>query len=123
MSIKWRLWAGGTAAIGLMAGLFALRAQDTVPPDPQLPVSDPNCVFFGPNHDQLAGLTTPNAGVLTVQVASLLPSVAAAAAGPSSNVMPAPPGGSRTDNQQHPAGTIDKYIFQALSDAGVAPAP
>ena len=122
MSIKWRLWAGGTAAIGLMAGLFALRAQDTVPPDPQLPVSDPNCVFFGPNHDQLAGLTTPNAGVLTVQVANLLP-MAAAQAGSSSNAMPAPPGGSRTDNQQHPAGTIDKYIFQALSDAGVAPAP
>ncbi len=37
--------------------------------------------------------------------------------------MPSAPGGSRTSSAQHPDGTIDKYIFQALSDAGVTPAP
>ena len=114
---KWRLWAGATAVIGLTAGLFALRAQDAVPAELQLPVSDANCTFFGPNHDKLAGIATPAAGALTIQVANLLPS---AASGPAANAMPAPPGGSRTDNDQHPAGTIDKYIFQALSAAGVA---
>ncbi len=113
---KWRWVTAGTAAAGLMAGLFALRAQDTQPTEPS--VADPNCVFFGPNHDKLAGVTTPTAGALTAQVAPFLP---AAAAAPAS--MPTAPGGSRTDNDQHPAGTIDKYIFQALSAAGVAPAP
>jgi hypothetical protein len=121
MATKWRLWAGGTAAIGVMTGWFALRAQDPVPTDPQLTVSDPNCVFFGPKHDQLAGITKPTAGGLTIQVANLLPQ--AAQAGAVSNAMPAPPGGTRTDNEQHPTGTVDKYIFQALSTAGVAPAP
>jgi hypothetical protein len=115
---KWRWVAGGTAAVGLMAGVFALRAQDSQAVDPQLAVLDPNCVFFGPNHDKLAGVAAPTAGALTAQVASFLP-----AAAPASNAMPAPPGGSRTDNDQHPAGTIDKYIFQGLSAAGVAPAP
>ena len=116
---KWRWVTVGTASAGLMAGLFALRAQDSQPVDPQLTVADPNCVFFGPNHDKLAGVATPIAGALTAQVAPFLP----AAAAPASNAMPAPPGGSRTDNDQHPAGTIDKYIFQALSAANVAPAP
>ncbi len=113
---KWRWVTAGTSAAGLMAGLFALRAQDTQAAEPS--VADPNCVFFGPNHDKLAGVATPTAGAVTAQVAPFLP---AAAAAPAS--MPTAPGGSRTDNDQHPAGTIDKYIFQALSAAGVAPAP
>lgn len=113
---KWRWVTAGTAAASLMAGLFALRAQDSPPADPS--VADPNCVFFGPNHDKLAGVATPTAGALTAQVAPFLPAAAAAP-----NSMPTAPGGSRTDNDQHPAGTIDKYIFQALSAAGVAPAP
>ena len=37
--------------------------------------------------------------------------------------MPSAPGGSRTDTLQHTGNNIDKYLFQAMSDAGVAPAP
>jgi hypothetical protein len=39
------------------------------------------------------------------------------------NAMPSAPGGSRTDTLQHIGNNIDKYLFKAMSDAGVAPAP
>lgn len=120
MATTWRLLAGGTAAIGVMAGWLALRAQDATPATDSSPL-DPNCTFFGPDHDKLAGVVKPAAGALTAEVAQYLPSVASAS--PASNAMPTAPGGTRTDGDQHPAGTIDKYIFQALSAAGVAPAP
>ncbi len=76
--------------------------------DPQLPVADPNCTFFGPDRKK------NDAGSLTLQVVAHL-----AVAG-----IPSPPGGSRTDALEHPSGnTIDKYIFPALAAANVAPAP
>ena len=39
------------------------------------------------------------------------------------NAMPSAPGGSRTDTLQHSGNNIDKYLFQAMADAGVTPAP
>ena len=39
------------------------------------------------------------------------------------SAMPSAPGGSRTDTLQHTGNNIDKYLFQAMADAGVAPAP
>src|SRR5262249_42766580 len=55
---------------------------------------------------------------LTVDVAGRL-EVMSGAAG-----MISPPGGTRTGSEVRPSeNTIDKYIFQALSEAGVAPAP
>src|SRR6185503_18307439 len=37
--------------------------------------------------------------------------------------MPSAPGGSRTATLQHTTNNIDKYLFQAMSDARVTPAP
>jgi hypothetical protein len=123
MASKFKLLAGGTAVLGLTVGFFALRAQDPTPDPPELSTTDPNCTFFGPQHDKLAGVASSQAGALTAQVASQLPNSSQSPDDTASSTLPSAPGGSRTSSSQHPDGTIDKYIFQALSDAGVAPAP
>jgi hypothetical protein len=97
--------------IGVALLFIALRAQDD---PPKLPVSDPSCTFFGPNHDQYvpALRNRHTTGSLTAQVVEKLAT------------LPSAPGGSRTNSQQQSSdNTIDKYIFQAISNAGVAPAP
>ena len=92
------------------SGLVLSRAQA-----PQLPVEHPECEFYGPRHDEFlaAGLNRLNrarhpASDLTVQVAGQLPS----------GMQPAGLGQALADR----AGTIDKFIFQGLKDAGVTPA-
>src|SRR5262249_29936138 len=73
--------------------------------------------------DKLAGLMNSQAGALTAQVGAQLSSSSQTGQDSASNTLPTAPGGSRTDSSQHPDGTIDKYIFQALNDAGVTAAP
>ncbi len=103
---------------GLLAVSFlGLRAQDPLDDTPQLPVSDPICSFFGPDHNKYVATA-----VSISPQAQLTQLVTAMLASPAS--FPTVPGGSRTGQEQHPSrNTIDKYIFQALSDANVAPAP
>lgn len=96
---------------GVALLFIALRAQDD---PPKLSVSDPSCTFFGPNHDQYVPALRNRhaAGSLTAQVVEKLAT------------LPSAPGGSRINTQQHSSdNTIDKYIFQAISNAGVTPAP
>jgi Protein of unknown function (DUF1549)/Protein of unknown function (DUF1553) len=109
MASNRRFLAGGFVMLVLAAGFFGLRAQDDTA---QLPVTDPNCSYFTPKPSKTAGVAA-----MTIQVAAALPADAQGSA------MPSAPGGSRTDSAQHPSGTIDKYIFDALSAANVAPAP
>lgn len=117
---------GSGMALMLTAGFVVSRAQDPPqdPLDQQLPVSDPICSFFGPQHDKYVPALSQHAvGALTAQVVSQLPAPEAIMAAASAAI-PSAPGGSRTDALAHSnVNTIDTYIFQALSAAGVAPAP
>jgi len=129
------------AGLLIAAGFMISRAQDPAPDTSadgvsavpaELPVSDPSCTFFGPDREKYI----PNAarqrmlerGRLTARVAGQLApadqvlAAFSAAASVSPAALPSVPGGSRTDTAQH-TNTIDKYIFQAMADAGVAPAP
>ena len=116
------------AAVGLLllaAGLFSLKAQD--PAEFQLPVSDPICTFFGPNHDQFVAALYENyfAGRQTEEVsAKVAPALQVMAALATAGI-PSAPGGSRTDAIQNPAagGIIDRYIFEKIAQAGIAVAP
>ncbi len=117
------LVASGAAAMLLVGGLVMTRAQDPIPAsealDTPMPVSDANCTFFGPDRERFVG--SSNAGTqarLTMTVRNQMP------ASYRDLAMPTAPGGSRTDTQDHPSSnTIDKYIFPALTAAGVAAAP
>src|SRR5579864_4311959 len=117
------LVAGGGAAMLLVAGLAITRAQDQgnapSPEVAQMPVSDPSCTFFGPEHDRIvAGSNAGAQARLTMTVRDQIPMSYRDAA------MPSAPGGSRTDTLDHPSSnTIDRFIFPALTAAGVAPAP
>ena len=117
-----KLIALTVAGLLAAAGFMLTQAQEN-----QLPVSDPNCTFFGPNHDKFVpALNARVRGELTMRVMSQLAMSQMAAVGlDAASAMPGPPGGSRTDSLLHPnsSNTIDKYIFQALADAQVAPAP
>lgn len=136
---KTRIVTASVAALLAGAGFMVTRAQDDPPPGDttpdvtaELPVSDPVCTFFGPDHDKFVKALRPHAeGQVTNQVVAQLASandIMRAFALASTNaaaVLPSAPGGSRTDTQQHSASdnTIDQYIFDALAQAGVAPAP
>jgi hypothetical protein len=97
-------------------------AQETGPGIPDFVVEHAECVFFGPKHDQYAAKAL-NSGGPTAHQARITALTSAVAAG----LAPAPPG-SRTDTfqkqqQQVQAGSIDSFIFSALSTAGVQAAP
>jgi len=104
--------------------LFAAiaAAQDIDLGVPDYVVEHPECVLFGPKYDQYVAKTV-NANGLTphqMQVSALTSAV-------SLMLAPIPPG-SRTgtfgrEQQQSQAGSIDSFIFSALSTAGVQPAP
>ncbi len=120
------------AAAGMLvatAGLLVLHAQDQANAEAtELPVADPSCTFFGPEHDSFveALRDTHAAGHITQDVVLKLGTTAKVMTGSSAAVagLPSAPGGSRTDAQQYPAaGNIDKYIFQKLAEEKVAPAP
>jgi len=138
--------ACGASLFIAAAGFMIARAQDPAPDNPafvvssnadspnanasdQLPVSDPSCTYFGPNREKFMGRQRLTGATLTAQVAAQLVPAAdvMAAFAASSALMPSAPGGSRTDSLQQTlnstSNNIDKYLFQAMSDAGVAPAP
>src|SRR5690349_381415 len=118
-----KIIAVSVGALFAGAGWVAMRAQDPVGQDqlaidkPDLPVSDPSCTFFGAQRDKFVPKDQfKNAAAMTDQVIAAIEAAGA--------TLPSVPGGSRTDALQHPTGnTIDKYIFAALAQANVAPAP
>src|SRR5579864_597237 len=140
-----RIAAACGAGLLAAAGFMVSRAQDPAPETPvvssdaavgdsldQLPVSDPSCTYFGPNREQYMGrqpltqrsrLTADVAGRLAPADEVMKAFGANAASGASTASMPSAPGGSRTDTLEHTGNNIDKYLFQAMSAAGVAPAP
>jgi len=124
------------ATVLLAAGFIASRAQETRASAPiapvtsaeaqGLPVSDPNCIYFGPLRDTFTdpGSALTHAAKLTSAVAAQLPPITMPEAAAMAASIPTVPGGSRTaTTDQSPENTIDKYIFPALAAANVAPAP
>ena len=115
-----RLIVASAAGLLVLAAGFAIQAQEAEQTG-ELPISDPVCTFFGPDHDEfVAALSDAGAAShLTEDVVAKLPPVTRFAA-----ALPSAPGGSRTDALQNPAlPTIDKYIFEKLAQDNVAPAP
>lgn len=130
-----RMMIAGVSGM-MFAGLFALQGQEQQPseaPPPPLDfntVEHPECVFFGPKHADFvkAGLSAPQqlpaAALLTQQVMAFLSAPAPNEASNETTSTIVIPGGSRTNAYQHSnaQNTIDKYIFAAIRDAGIAPA-
>jgi hypothetical protein len=117
-----------TAAV-LFSGAILLRAQQAADQDqPQITVDHSECVFFGPKHDEFAksGLAAVKRqdmerAELTDRVTKMLGAPRAAVGYTRETV----PGGTRTDTYEHTnaRGTIDRYLFTAMQEAGVtAPA-
>ena len=127
-----------SAGLVVLAAGLAIQAQEpeVTPTDPNeasaddsgLPVADPICTFFGPDHNKwVEALSDAGAAShLTEDVVSKLAPAAKvmSSANFATAVLPSAPGGSRTDTIQNPAlPTIDKYIFEKLAQQNVAPAP
>ncbi|MEO8130268.1 MAG: DUF1549 domain-containing protein [Bryobacteraceae bacterium] len=94
---------------------------------PEIKVDHPECVYFGPKHAEIVksglnGAQTANNALseLADRVTALL--VASDDAG--NNGLDIVPGGSRTNTYQRSGtrGTIDRYLFAAMQQAGVTPA-
>jgi hypothetical protein len=111
----------GLATLLIAGGFLASQAQS--PDDRQLPVADPICTFFGPDHNKYVTALNTSQAALTADVASKL-APAAEVMHAAGATMATPPGGTRTGAlTRQSQSTIDKYIFQALTAANVAPAP
>ena len=111
-----------SAGLLLLSGLFLVEAQDSEDEEAaaELKIEHPECAFFGSKREALVkgGLTGSarndnSRSVLTEQVVSLMP--AGKAGGPR---------GAASDSSRvaGPQGAIDRYIFEALQQANVAPA-
>ena len=115
--------AVGSAVLIAAGALYSAEFDDPLDSSAELKVEHAECVFFGKDHDKFVkrGASTragaPAAAIsdrwalsnLTEQVAMALPT---------------PPGGTRTGDLTAPStNTIDHYLFKAMEDAGVAPAP
>ncbi|MBL8229018.1 MAG: DUF1553 domain-containing protein [Bryobacterales bacterium] len=103
------LWAvvAGSAAIG--GGVFLLRAQQEETQPEHL---DPNCSLFNRPRPRFArpGQPSPNqiaAAHLTTKIATMLPAVSSTERAQTTNFGTMP--------------TIDRHLFQAMSEAGVTP--
>jgi hypothetical protein len=113
----------GSVVLIAAGALYSAEFDDPLDPSTELKVEHAECVFFGPDHDKFVkqGAGTTAAGApRTVSdrwaLNSITEQVAAA--------LPTPPGGTRTGDLTAPStNTIDRYLFQAMDDAGVAPAP
>ena len=115
----------------LLCAPFLLRSQQGAEVDggdpPEIKVEHPECVYFGPKHDRIvksglnASKTENNAlSDLTDRVTRML----ATSDGFGSGISEIVPGGSRTNTSQrgNSKGTIDRYLFAAMQQAGVTPA-
>ncbi len=110
---------------------FLIQAQPLAQVDggdiPEIKVEHPECVYFGPKHDQImksgiSGVRTENNALseLTDRVTQLMTSSDDSGGG----IREIVPGGSRTNTYQRAGskGTIDRYLYAAMQQAGVTPA-
>jgi Protein of unknown function (DUF1549)/Protein of unknown function (DUF1553) len=108
----------GAAAFGLIGALTAA--------DDALPVEHAECTFFGVDHDKVvkAGARGFVAGRLVGPDAAQQSRASELTQAVAGALPPIPPG-TRTGSLIDPgtSNTIDKYIFQALAENNVAPAP
>ena len=99
-----------------LAGLAAQAQNHRTPQDVETPlaVEHPDCALFGPQREAFLAATKENysRGTLTAAVGRYLPAYRTASSGKT----------AMADNAAGPQGLIDKYLFQAMQDAGVAPA-
>jgi hypothetical protein len=112
----------------LFVGFIRSRAQDGTPQAPQSVVAapaDPDCPYFSSERERVTSgtkLAQRQAGLTAVVAAQIFAHADATSANAVS--MPSTPGGSRTGATAQPTdNTIDKFIFPALTQAGVAGAP
>ncbi|HTA66778.1 MAG TPA: DUF1553 domain-containing protein [Bryobacteraceae bacterium] len=109
-----------TAFLGISTlGLVGVLASDETP----LQIQHAECTFFGPDHDKFVQAAShgfrngrPVGAKPDYKASALTQAVAAA--------LPPPPG-TRTGTLMNPAtsNTIDRYLFQAMAQANVTPAP
>src|SRR6202795_3208866 len=110
-----------TAFLGVSTlGLVGVLASDETP----LQIQHAECTFFGPNHDKFVQAAAhgfrngrPVGPKPDYKASALTEAVAAS--------LPPPPPGTRTGTLIDPAtsNTIDRYLFQAMAQANVTPAP
>lgn len=104
------------ASLLVGVGGFAAARGD----DEELKVEHADCAFFGPQRARFVSIPPNSAAAfapsaLTAAVTAQLPPSESAAAAPAAN--------AAANDATASTNTIDTYIFQALSDAGVYPAP
>jgi hypothetical protein len=114
----------GKRLVGFIFAIFGLGLIGALTADDTLAIQHAECPFFGPDREKFVsaaarGFRNGRQVGLTphdLRASSLTESVAAA--------MPAPPG-TRTGDLFDPAtaSTIDHYLFQAMAQAQVTPAP
>src|SRR5258706_11579215 len=112
--------------VAILAGVGVFALMGTLVSDDALPVEHAECPFCGANHDKFvrAGsrgfVACQLVGPAAVQQSQASELTQAVVAG-----LPPVPPGTRTGSLVDPAtsNTIDRYIFQALAENSVAPAP
>jgi hypothetical protein len=112
-------------SIVVLVGVSALVLVGARAADDELPIEHADCPFFGPDHDRFlkGSLRGFRNGKLVRGPGRRFAASALTEAVTSS--MPPPPPGTRTGSLIDPAtsNTIDRYLFQAMAEANVKPAP
>ena len=111
---------GAFLGVSTLVFVGVLMASD----DTQLQIQHAECTFFGPDHDKFVQAATHGfregrlVGTRPEFRASALTEAVVAS-------LPPPPPGTRTGSLVDPAtaNTIDRYLFQAMAQANVTPAP
>ena len=109
------------ALLLLPSGAVVSRAQVAVPDEPQYLVEHPECSLFGPQRESFLAARKENyrLSMLTGRVAGMLPATNSGGRPPLASVRM----GAKDDTQANQSSNlIDQYLFQAMQDAGVAPA-
>src|SRR5579883_3457294 len=115
MSRLKRFQTAGVAAgatLLCLSGWLGLRAQDTGA------VAHPECSFFGPQHDKFV-----RSGIEGEKVAKFPLSTLTSAVAQRVSYLPQDQAAAATLPPLDSMGLIDKYLFKAMQDANVQPAP
>src|SRR5271165_2322045 len=121
---------GNIQRIATFLGISALALVGVRAGDDALSIQHADCPFFGPSHDKIvqASLRGFRNGQM-VRIAGALPATheraLSALTDSVTSALAAPPPGTRTGNLDDPAtsNTIDRYLFPAMAQANVQPAP
>ena len=111
--LRW-VWVAGSVCFLGFSGLLVSRPQD----ETQLPLSHPDCIFFGPQRERFipegtAGARSRNPHTLSAITARVTGMIGYVPAGSPTYTL----------NQSYPDGSIDSYIFADLQAHGITPAP